>query len=97
MLPVENFFLILPNSEKTMDIQEHQERRERVNARSHSIRDIGWGVFYILVGAFLIFHNSWGFAVDRVFISSRTMDISLGILAPIYGIWRIIRGVQKKY
>lgn len=93
----EHFLLILPNSEKKMDIREHQEKRERVNFQLHAVRDFGWGAFYVVVGVFLLFHKNWGVVADRDFLSSRSVDIALGILAPVYGIWRIIRGVQKKY
>jgi hypothetical protein len=77
-----------------MDIQEQQERRTRVNTQLHAIRDLGWGVFYVLAGLFFLFHKQWGV---RTSMLGRVPEIILGVLAPIYGIWRIVRGVQKKY
>ena len=77
-----------------MDIQEQHERRERVNTQLHAVRDYGWGAYYAVVGGFLLLHKQFG--VPREFLM-RPLEIGLGVVACVYGAWRIVRGIQKKY
>jgi hypothetical protein len=77
-----------------MDIQDQQERRRRFNDQMHSLRDYTMGVLYVGAGLFLFFHQYWGVPIDLI---SRKVEIGLGVIVFIYGSWRILRGIQKKY
>jgi hypothetical protein len=52
------------------------------------------GVLYVGAGLFLFFYRHWGVKVDLI---SRPVEIGLGVIVFIYGSWRILRGIQKKY
>lgn len=77
-----------------MDIQDQQGRRRRLSDQVHSIRDFTMGVLYVGAGLFLFFYRHWGIQVDLI---SRPVEIGLGIIVLVYGGWRIVRGIQKKY
>lgn len=66
--------------------------RRYINMRS--VMDIGMGLLYIGIGAVVLFAKQLNF--NNEFALSAPAKI-FGILALIYGGWRIIRGIRKQY
>jgi NhaP-type Na+/H+ or K+/H+ antiporter len=59
-----------------------------------SIMDIGMGIIYIAVGAFILFAEK--FNLENEFVDSAIGKIFAGLII-IYGLWRIYRGIKKDY
>jgi uncharacterized membrane protein HdeD (DUF308 family) len=59
-----------------------------------SITDMGMGFIYLAVGIIILFAKQFNFSTD--FTASIPAKI-FAVLVIIYGIWRIFRGIRKKY
>ncbi|TDW99300.1 hypothetical protein [Dinghuibacter silviterrae] len=77
-----------------MDIHDQQDKRRRLNDQLHAVRDFTMGLLYVAAGLFLFLYRRWGLQIDLI---SRPIEISLGVIVLVYGIWRIVRGIQKNY
>lgn len=77
-----------------MDIHDQKDRRQRLNDQLHTVRDVTMGVLYVGAALFLFFYRRWGIQIDLI---SRPIEVGLGVIVLVYGGWRIIRGIQKKY
>jgi hypothetical protein len=59
-----------------------------------SITDMGMGFIYVAVGIIILFAKQFNFSTD--FTGSVPAKI-FAVLVIIYGSWRIVRGIRKKY
>lgn len=59
-----------------------------------SITDLGMGFIYVGVGVVILFAKQFNFSTD--FTASVPAKI-FAALVIIYGSWRILRGIRKKY
>lgn len=80
-----------------MSLEEFEDKpdpKTRRYAGTKSIMDIGMGVIYIGVGAFILLAKKLNF--ENEFIDSAIGKI-FAILVILYGTWRIYRGIKKDY
>lgn len=61
-----------------------------------SALDYAMGVLIIFVGVFLIFRDRLDIALNKRFPPD-AIDLFLGGLFVVYGVWRIYRGYKKNY
>ena len=74
------------------DDRPDQKTRRYIGMKS--IMDIGMGIIYIAVGAFILFARTFNF--ENEFVDSTIGKIFAGLVIA-YGIWRIYRGIKKDY
>jgi hypothetical protein len=80
-----------------MSLEEFEDRPDPKTKRyigMKSIMDIGMGIIYIGVGAFILFAKKFNF--ENEFVDSTIGKIFAGLVI-LYGLWRIYRGVKKDY
>lgn len=76
------------------EFERKPDRQAKRYMRMRSITDFGMGFIYIAIGLVVVF------AKQLNFTSEYLMNVSakiFGVLAIIYGSWRIYRGVRKDY
>lgn len=80
-----------------MSLEEFENTPDKKTKRyilMRSITDIGMGIVYIGVGTLILFAKQFRFSSD--FAMSVPAKV-VSVMAIIYGVWRIYRGIQKKY
>lgn len=91
------FYLAAGLKKKDMSLEEFENTPDKKTRRyilMRSITDLGMGVIYVGVGVFILFARQFNFA--NAFTGSIPAKI-VSVMAIIYGLWRLYRGVQKKY
>jgi uncharacterized membrane protein YqjE len=80
-----------------MSLEEFENTTDQKTRRyilMRSITDFGMGLIYVGVGVFILLAKQFHFYSD--FTMSIPAKI-VAVLAIIYGLWRIYRGVKKNY
>jgi hypothetical protein len=76
-------------------LEDYQDQKRKQFAKMRSITDYGMGTFFLLLGLLFLLHNMLGFDFGNN--KSPVMDVFFGIIAVLYGGWRIYRGYKKNY
>ena len=80
-----------------MSLEEFKDRPDPKTKRyigMKSIMDIGMGIIYVGVGAFILLAKKFNF--ENEFVDSIIGKIFAGLVI-LYGLWRIYRGIKKDY
>lgn len=77
-------------------IEEYEKKRRRQVSNMRSILDYGIGVLFSVLGIFLFFRNKFNLDFNELYPPDK-VDIILGIVCFLYGVWRIYRGYKKNY
>jgi len=80
-------------------IDEYEKRKRKQIALMRSIRDYGFGIFFILIGLLFLLRMKLGpenWVNERLGAPDLPEQI-FGGTAIVYGLWRIYRGYQQKY
>ena len=74
--------------------EDYERQRNKQVAGMRSMLDYAMGVLIIFVGVFLIVRHKFDLALNKRFPPD-IIDLLLGILFVIYGVWRVYRGYKK--
>jgi len=89
-------FDILPvSTTPPISMQEYEEGKKRRYSTMRSITDYGMGVFFILVGIVFLTRKVTGWGAEQFPVNA--VDYVFGVMALVYGGWRLYRGYKKKY
>ncbi len=77
------------------EIKENLSRRDKRFINARSIMDIGMGLLWTAMGIFLAFIDRFNIGLEAQF--SDPVMKGFGVIAILYGIFRIYRGFKKKY
>lgn len=75
--------------------QYEEKKRKQVILR-RSIMDYGMGIALVLAGLFFFFRNYFDLPFNKLY-KPDLIDKMFGVIAVMYGAFRIFRGYQKKY
>ncbi|MEI6946773.1 hypothetical protein V9K67_06180 [Paraflavisolibacter sp. H34] len=74
-------------------MNQYEQEKKRVTLM-RSIANYGMGVFFILAGIFFLVYAQLGIDLG---MEPSPLDLVIGGLFVIYGIWRVYRGYKKNY
>lgn len=80
-----------------MSLEEFEDKPDKRDKRflaMRSIKDIGMGAFYIAVALVILFARQLKFENENL---TTNWARGFAVLALIYGLWRIYRGIKKDY
>jgi hypothetical protein len=76
--------------------EEYEQRRNRQTSNVRSVLDYAMGIVIICIGLFLLFRFSFDIRLNKLYPPD-VFDKIYGVVAILYGCWRIYRGYKKKY
>lgn len=74
--------------------EEYEKKKRQQVTRMRSIADYGMGILFLLTGFFFLFHSKLKLGIE---MQTGPVDYLFGVLAILYGAWRLYRGYTKKY
>jgi hypothetical protein len=76
-------------------VEEYEKNRRRQVSSMRSVMDYMMGIVFTAIGGFFFY----SFFTNRPIMDRKptAMDLGLGFLFLIYGVWRIYRGYKKNY
>lgn len=74
----------------------YEEKRRKQVTLMRSIMDYGMGVALLLAGLFFFFRGNFDLSFNKRYPPD-AIDKIFGVIAIMYGAFRIYRGYQKKY
>lgn len=88
--------LILPDLflKDTLMAEDNKDGRTKRYVMMRSIMDLGMGVLYVAVAAFLLLSDKLGF---NLAFPAKPFSYIFAALCALYGGFRIYRGIQKNY
>lgn len=78
-------------------LEEYENNKRKQVANMKSLMDYGMGLLILLTGLFFFFRGMLGKIQLNERFPPDSIDKLFGGFCIAYGIWRIYRGVQKKY
>lgn len=78
-----------------MESQDYNEGKEKRYILMRSITDIGMGLLWTSMGVFFFFLKH--FSVEIAARYDESVTRVFGVICVIYGIFRVYRGISKKY
>jgi hypothetical protein len=76
------------------EFEDKPDKRDRRYLIMRSIKDFGMGAFYIAVGLVILFAKQLNFENENLMTPWAK---GFAVLAMLYGVWRIYRGIKKDY
>ncbi len=76
--------------------EEYEQQRNKQVSKMRSILDYSMGLIIIAIGVFLFFRSELTLSLNKKFVPDN-WDKVYGVVAFMYGIWRIYRGYKKNY
>ena len=76
--------------------EEYEQQRNKQVSKMRSVLDYAMGFVIVFIGLFLAFRSQFDLSLNKRFPPD-IWDKVYGVLALLYGIWRIYRGYKKKY
>jgi hypothetical protein len=88
--------LILPDlfQKDTLMPEDNKEGRTKRYVMMRSIMDMGMGVVYVAVAAFLLLADKFGI---KLIFPAKPFSYFFAAICALYGGFRIYRGIQKNY
>jgi hypothetical protein len=77
-------------------IEEYEKRKRKQVSLMRSMLDFGMGILILTAGIFFFFREWFHTSLNDKFPPD-SVDKLFGVMCMIYGVWRIYRGVKKKY
>lgn len=75
--------------------EEYENKRNRAVSRMRSYLDYAMGAVIIFVGLFLLLRYKLEISLNKIYPPD-IWDKVYGIIAILYGSWRVYRGIKKK-
>jgi hypothetical protein len=76
--------------------EEYERKKRKQIASMRSLMDYGMGLLIVLAGLFFFLRDKFKLPLNERF-PPNDIDKIFGIIAIIYGAWRIYRGYKKNY
>jgi hypothetical protein len=76
--------------------EEYEQRRNRQVSRLRSVLDYTMGALIVLIGLFLVFRFALNIRLNKIYPPD-IYDKVYGVLAVLYGGWRLCRAYKKNY
>ena len=76
--------------------EEYEKQKKKQVSSMRSIMDYGMGIFVLIVGIFFLIRGKLNIPFNKKYPPDE-MDIIIGIVCLLYGIWRLYRGAKKNY
>jgi cytochrome c biogenesis protein CcdA len=79
----------------TKSNEEYEQERSRQVSKVRSVLDYAMGTVIVFIGLFLIFRYALNIPLNKIYPPD-IFDKVYGVLALIYGLWRLYRAYKKK-
>ena len=79
-----------------MMFEDYEKKKRKQISFMKSLLDYGMGIMIIFAGVFFLFRNKFHISFNDRF-PPNDIDKIFGVMAIVYGLWRIYRGYQKNY
>lgn len=76
--------------------EDYEKKKRKQISLMKSLLDYGMGLLILLAGLFFFFRNKFHLSFNERF-PPNDIDKIFGVIAILYGCWRIYRGYKKNY
>lgn len=80
----------------TKSNEEYEQERNRQVSRVRSVLDYAMGTVIVCIGLFLVFRYALNIQLNKLYPPD-IFDKIYGVLAILYGAWRLYRAYKKNY